>query len=116
MSQLARIFLQVQAGDTDPFGLTVHFDIDPAVQTDRLVILRDLIRFGRIGVKIVLAVELADIADGAVQRHGCFHRVFHRLAVQHRQHAGMTKTDGTGVRIGRSAKFCGAAAKILDLV
>lgn len=115
MSQLARIFLQMKTGDADPFGLSVHFNINPAVQADRLVILRNLVRFWRIGVKIVLAVEFADIADRTVKRHCSFHRVLYGLAVKNRQYAGVAETDWAGMCIGRSAEFCGAAAEDFGL-
>ena len=116
MRQLARIFLQMKAGDADPLRLAVHFDIDPAVLADRLVELRNLIGFRRIGVEIVFAVEFADIRDLAVERHRRFHRVFNRLTVQHRQHAGMAETDRTCMGIRRRAEEVEQPQKILDFV
>lgn len=115
MSQLTGIFLQMKTGDPDPFGLSIHFNINPAVQADRLVKLRNLVGLRGIGVKIVFAVEFADIANRTVKRHCGFHRVLYGLAVKNRQYTGVAETDRTGMCIGRSAEFCGAPAEDFGL-
>ncbi|MNV85688.1 hypothetical protein D3C71_1796600 [compost metagenome] len=105
----------MKSGNTDSLRLAVHFNVDPPVQADRLIILGDLVSLRRIGIEIVLTVELADVADCAVQRHGCFHGIIHRLAVQNRQDAWMAQADRAGMGIGRRSEFRGAAAEYLRL-
>ncbi|MNC31377.1 hypothetical protein D3C75_796960 [compost metagenome] len=115
MGQFAGVLLQVQTGDADPLGLSVHLNINPAIQTDRLVVLGDLVGLRRIGIKVVFAVEFADVTDRAVQCHSRFHGIFHCLPVQYRQDAWMPQTDRTGMCIRRSTEFRGAAAEDFGL-
>ena len=113
---LARVLLQVDAGQAHRARLAVQAELDGAALAERLVELRDLKALGQIGIEVVLAREAAALADLAADRQPEAHRRVDRGAVQHRQRAGQAQAD----RIGRgcSARPPNAAdehEKILDL-
>jgi hypothetical protein len=87
MQALARVFFHVQAGDTDALRPARALDLDVTKLGDRLVILRNLVALGQVGIKVVLAREDRGLVDAAVQGHGCKHREFHGLPVEHWQRA-----------------------------
>ena len=64
MHKLAGVFFHVKTLDTNflqigVFALLGHFHLDPAVFSNRFVVLGDLVVLRQIGVKILLAIELA---------------------------------------------------------
>ncbi len=102
---LTGVFFQVQLGDVDPPDVSLtaalHRHIQVAAARQRHVVLRDLVAFGQVGIKVVLAVEEGDRLDLGV--HGCRQQdaFFDHRFVQHRQHARQTGADRAdiGVRL-----------------
>ena len=54
---LAGVFFQVHAGDADALGAVRSLDVDVAVFGQRLVVLRDLVALGQVGIEVILAGE-----------------------------------------------------------
>jgi len=100
----------VDVVDADLPGNAVNFNRDYALFTDGSAALGNLVAFYKVGVGVVLAVETGIFGDGAVQRQGCHHGEFHRLAVNHRQYPRHAHAHGAYVSIGRGAGVFGAAA------
>src|SRR5205823_8512118 len=84
MQAFAGIFFEVQASDSNSLsGSIAGRYLDVTVLSHRLVVLRNLVSLGKIRIKIVLAREDRDLADLAIQRHGCANRVLDTLAIQY---------------------------------
>ena len=113
MDQFAGVFLHMDTGDTDAFGLAVDFDIEVAVLADRQVVLRSLEVFRQVRIIVVFAVEFAVRGNRAVQGDAGSDREFQHFFVQHRQHAGQAETHRANVRVLLAAELSGAAAKNL---
>ncbi len=59
MHALASIFFQVSANDAYSFGrITIGRQIQVTFETDRQVVLADLIALGQVGIEVVLAIPL----------------------------------------------------------
>ena len=97
------------------FGPFARLDFDVAVLGQRLVVLRNLVALGQIGIEIILAREDRGLVDLAVQRRRGQHRKLHRLLVQHRQRAGQSQAYRTDIGVRRIAKAGRAAAEDLGL-
>ncbi len=82
---------------------------------DRLVVLRNLVALGKIGIEVVLAREDRVLAHLAIQRHRGQHRELHCLAVQHRQRARKAQAHRADIRVRRIAEPGRAAAEDLGL-
>ena len=54
---LAGVVFHVDARDADALVRAVHHDIDAAVLGQRLIVLRDLVALGQVGIEVVLARE-----------------------------------------------------------
>ncbi len=118
---LAGVFFEMQArdlhGHRPPVVRVAGFvaigghDLKGAVCRKRLIVLRDLIALGQVGIKIILAREDRSLVDVQSQRQRCARAEFDRAPIQHRQRARQTETHGTRVRVGRVAKMRRAAAK-----
>ena len=54
---LARVLFHVQARDADALGPVRALDLNVAVLGDRLVVLRNLVALGQVGIEVVLARE-----------------------------------------------------------
>ncbi len=115
--RLAGVLLHVGALDLDPerqdalVGLDV--DVEPAVEADRLVVLRRLEVLRHVRVEVVLPREAAPLGDLAVQRQPDPHRRLHRRAVERGQRARQPQAGRAGLRVGRRAELRGAAAEHL---
>ncbi len=68
VQRLAGVLLHVRALDLDAERLAVDVDVGPAVERDRLVVLRGLEVLRHVGVEVVLPGEPAPLGDRAVQR------------------------------------------------
>jgi hypothetical protein len=68
---LAGVLLEVHALDADPEGartiLRVDLDIEPAIGTERLVVLRDLVVLRHVGIEVVLSRKPAPLRDRTVE-------------------------------------------------
>ena len=113
MQALAGVFFQMHAGDADLLGAATDFDLDGAMLGQGLVILRNLVALGQVGIEIILAGENRSFVDAAVQRHGRQRGELHCFAVQHRQRSRQTQADGTNIGVGRIAEMSGAGAEDL---
>ena len=82
---------------------------------DREFIHADLVAFGQIGIKIILACPTAGRRDLAV---GCGRRTqgeFNNFFIQDGQYAWQAETHRTGLMIGLSTEPGGAATKYFGL-
>ena len=106
---LAGVFFEVRAFEPDARVV----DLDPAVDGDRIVVLRDLVVLRHVGIEVVLARE--DRSRWHVEVHGLGEAQdeLDRLGVQHRQRTGKAETHRTDVRVGLGAELVRAAAEHL---
>ena len=90
-------------------------DVQPSVDSERLLVLGDLIALGQVGVEVVLAGEDAGGLDAAVQRQRRPHGVGDGDLVDDRQGAGEPEADFAhrGVGCGFGGSDDGAAAEHL---
>ena len=108
--QLARILFDMDVVQPDAAtGGQLHI----AFHTQRVVQLGDLIRLRQIGIHIVFAIHLGDMADAAVGDQPRFDGITHHLMIQLGQCAGQADADGAAVGVGFAAEFGGAAAENL---
>ncbi len=113
--RLAGVLLQVHPLDLDAdrplvAGVRVsHHDVQPPVDAQRLVVLRDLVVLRHVRVEVVLPREPGLNGDRAVQRQPDLDRVLDGHPVGHRERAGQAQADRAdqGVRLtaepGRAA-------------
>ena len=83
VNRLRRVFFEMGTHDAD---LGVAFggrDDEEAGDAERLVVLRDLVALGIVGIEVVLAVEDRALGDPAVERVPKLDRPFHRSLVRH---------------------------------
>jgi hypothetical protein len=114
VNRLAGVFLHVDAGDPDPPGpLSVHLDLDPASGREGLLVLRDLIALGKVGIEVVLASEDRARMHLAVGREPGANGVLHRHSIQDRQRTREREADRAGVVVGIIAVADGAGAEEL---
>ena len=114
MNELAGVLFQMDTPDVDALGAPIfQRDVQPSLHADGVFVLRDLIPFGQVGIKIVLAREQAVPRNLAVQRQRRPQHKLHGLPVHGRQRAGQPQADGAGARVGRPAELVGAPAEHL---
>ena len=106
---LAGVLLHVGPLDTDAFA---RRQLQPTVDIDRLVVLRDLIVLGHVGIEVVLAMEYRRF-HRAVQRLTNGHCVLDGLVIEHRQRTGQAEADRAHVGVGLVAESIAAAAEQL---
>jgi hypothetical protein len=68
VGKLSRVFLEMNALDSNPLSLAVGVDVKPAAHRDRMIELGDLVALHQIRVEIVLSIESTEFVDRAVQR------------------------------------------------
>ena len=107
--RLARVLFEVRARDADAYAV----DVEPAVDRDRLVVLRRLIVLRHVGIEVVLAREHRTLGHAQMQRLGDAQRVLDGRAVEHRQRAGQTQAHRAHVRVGLVAELVRAPAEHL---
>src|SRR5690606_42143822 len=113
---LARILLQVQAGDADLALLPLRqIEDDRALADDGLGVLRNLVAGRQIGVEIVLPVEHGFQVDLGIEAEAGPDRLLDAFAVDDGQHAGERGIDQAHLRIGLGAKSRGGAGEQLGL-
>ena len=108
--QLAHIFLEMRTGDADAGNAAVKLEVHEAVGGGRLVVLRELVIFRRVGVEIIFPVELRVARDRTVEQITGQHGEAQRLFVGDGQHTGQAEADGTDVGVRLRAKQVGATA------
>ena len=112
MDQLAGVLFNMDAQDADASAVG---QLDIAVLTQRLVILRDLVRLRKVGVAVVLAVHLRDLGDLTMGRQTRHDSELDDLFVQLRQGTGQADTYRTAVSVRLAAERGGAGAEYLGL-
>ena len=115
VQQLAGVLLHVHARDADVVVGTpvVAAGPDQAVGRQRLLVLRNLVALGQIGIEVILAREDRGLVNGAAQGERRANGTIHRASVQHRQRPGQAEAHGTDVRVGLRAERGAAAAEDL---
>src|SRR5476649_541907 len=101
MEQLPGIFFEMNAPNMNSFDLSVDFDVEPAADADRYVVLADLVTLRQIGIEVVLAVEFGVGVDRAVKRECGADYMFHGLLVRRGQGTRHSRADRSapGVRL-----------------
>src|SRR5450755_603437 len=79
-----------------------------------LVVLRDLVTFRQIRIKVVLAGKPGERVNAAAQRNSSLNGEFDRFPAQHGQRPGQPQTHRADVRVRWGAEFDGAPAKDLS--
>ncbi len=110
MKELARVLFQVSTVDADAVSLTIHFDINPAVVAEGLLVLRNLIALGQIGIIIVFPRKDRVFSNLAIESQTGHDGKFYRLTIDDWQNARHTETDGANVRVGGLAKNAGVTS------
>ena len=117
MRRFGGVFLQMGVMNADffllqmVFGAKGNFYFAPPV--DRVCILRDLISFWQIRIKIMFALKRRHFVGLAAQRQTGAHRQAHGALVNYRQSAGLAAAAGADFGIGPGAFIhsIGAGAK-----
>jgi hypothetical protein len=110
---LAGVFFEVQAGDADSLADPVRLDVDPAKLGQRLVVLRNLVALGQVGIEVIFPRENRGLIDSAIQRHRRQRGELHGFLVQHGQSPRQSQAHRANVRIRRIAKPRRAGAENL---
>ena len=88
-------------------------NFDPAMLGQRLVVLRNLVALGQIGIKVVFAREDRALAHLAVERQRGQRGKLDGLLVQHGQRSGQPQANRANVGVRIRAEPVGATAKRL---
>src|SRR5215469_14557314 len=114
MQALAGVFFQMHACDANALAsASLRGDFDVAVLGKRLVVLRDLVALGEIGIEVILAGKDRVLANLAVEGHRREYREFHRQSIEHRESAWQPEAHRTNIRVRRIAELRRAAAENL---
>src|SRR5215207_1526688 len=81
----AGVLLDVDASDSGPPHRAPGNELEMSIDRQREIELRDLIPLRQIRIKVVLAIELAEWRDRAIERHPGQDRGIDSRLVQHRQ-------------------------------
>src|SRR5215475_4863933 len=109
MYRFARVLFNVRARDAEssetpfigPSALVALAgqNLDRAALGKGAVVLRDLIALRQIGIKIIFPREDRFVVDLEIERESRLARHLHGLAVEHRQRAGQSQADRTGITV-----------------
>ena len=99
MEQFPRVFLEVDAGDAATARLAFDVEFEVTVATEGQVILRDLVALGQVGIEVILAVELGEFRNLAVQGERGPDRALDRAPVDHGERTRQAEAHGAGVRV-----------------
>ena len=115
MGVFSSVLFQMSAGNANAFSCPIwQSNFNPTFLGNRLIVLRNLIALGKVGIKIVFACEDRLGIDAAVQRQGSLQSKFNCLPIQNRESAGEPETNGTNIGVGRSPKTGRTAAENLS--
>ena len=107
---LADVLFEVRAGDADAGDAAVEFEVQITVGWGGFVVLGDLVILRHVGVEIILAIELGEAGDGAIEQQAGEYREAQGFVVGDGQDTGQAEADGADVGVGGRAEFIGAAA------
>ena len=117
VQRLAGVLLHVGALDVDAHGLrpvgALDDDVGPALEGDRLVVLRRLEVLRHVRVEVVLPGEPAPLRDLAVERQPDPDRRLHRDRVDDGHRPGQPQAGRAGLGVGLGAELRRAAAEHL---
>src|SRR5690606_30136238 len=91
-------------------GLAVDLKLHGAVAAQGQVILADLVRLGKVGVKVIFPVKFGEVGDLAAQREPRLDRVFQRLFVEHGKRPGKAEAHRADLGVSLRPKVGAAAA------
>ena len=113
MDRLARIFLDVDAGDADGDGCAVSLDADGEVSTggEGPIVLGDLVPFWKIRIEVVLACENRDRMYETIQGDRGAHCELDGPLVEDGEGARKGEAHRANVAVGRRTKVGGASAE-----
>ena len=103
----------MQTRNANALACALNVDLDPTTGRERQLVHGDLIAFGQIGIKVVLARETRARLYVQVQGQRGAQRELHRTPVKDREGSGQPEAYRAGIRVWRSGKTCGAGAKNL---
>ena len=109
MLEFAGVFFEVDADDADLLGAALAVDFDPAALAQGLLVLRDLVALGQVGIDVVFARKNAAGLDLAMEGHAGHNRQLDGAAVDHGQGTGLAGAHWTNVSVGRHLKVIGRA-------
>ena len=113
VQRLARVLLEMHPDDAhDAFAVVLRVS-HLAVGGQGMLVLRDLIALGQVGIEVVLAGEDRARLHGAAQGQGRAHAQLDGTAVQHRQRPGQSEAHRTHVGVRRRPETGGATAEDL---
>src|SRR5438874_6413383 len=110
---LCRVFFQMQTRDTNSFFCAANFNLKVSVRCQWEFVLRNLIPFGQVRIKIILPRETRVLVHGTIQRESGLHGQLDSALVQYWKRAGKTETNRASIRIRRVPKTRGTTAKNL---
>ena len=114
VDKFARVLFEVNTVKSDElFFAVVGYETYPAAAAQRQVVLAGLPRLGKVGVKVILSVPLAELRDFAPERQPGFDGVFDRFAVERRHSAGKAGADRAAMRIRFAAEHVRTRAENL---
>src|SRR5207249_4667041 len=109
MQALPGILLQVKARNAHGAGSSIwKIDENGAAADDRLLVLRDLVTRGQIGVEIVFAIEYGTAIDAGIQAEPRPYGLLDAETIDHRQHPGEARIDEAHLRVRFCAKWRGS--------
>ena len=112
MDGFAGILLKMRTRDADGFNVpVVELYLYGSLADHRQFILRNLISLGQVGIEIIFACKHGTAGHSGIDRQPKFHRHAHCLGIEHRQHAGETEIDCTGLSVGFSTIGRGGTGK-----
>ena len=113
VDRLARILLDVDPDEADLPASLAGIDMDRAFTADRLLVLRDLVAFGQVGIKIVLPGQHRMGRNGAPECKAELDGILHDPPVEDRKGARQRKADRAYIVVRRPAELSGTAAECL---
>ena len=113
MQRLARVFLHVDAGQSNPRDRSTDGDVEASAERQRPLVLRDLVALGQVRVEVVLPREDRFALHGAAKRQGGLDGEVDGLTVEHRKRARKAEADRADLRIRQRAEGGAAAAEDL---
>ncbi len=116
VNRLARIFLHVNACDTNSLLATIlRFDFYIPAGANRCLVLGNLVALWKIRIKVVFPGKHRPPSDGAVQCQTHPQDKFRKSDVKNRQTTRQAKTNRTHIGIGLIAKCSRTATECLRL-
>jgi hypothetical protein len=111
--ELAGVFLHVDPLYAYPFLAAILEYVEIAVGAKGLLVLGDLVSFGKVRIIVVLPGEDTPAIDGTVRREPGFDGKIDHLFVEDRKCPGQTHAGGASVAVRLAAELRGAAAEYL---